>query len=138
MSAPLHPAAGAHGPYVPRMRATWWLSNPRYFLFMVRELTSVFIAAFVVLVLLQVRALGSGPETYQAFVERLRTPGWIAFHTVALLFALYHSLTWFHLTSRIQIVRLGQRVVAPRLVTALNVVAWLAISGVLLFLWAKG
>ena len=108
------------GLYYPKLPATWWLRRPNYIRFMFRELSSVFIAIFLVVFLVQIHQLGQGPEAYAAFVEKLRSPGWIAFHVVALAFALYHSATWFNLTAVVQVVRLGERQVPPRLVAAAN------------------
>lgn len=125
-------------PFVPRLRWTWWLGNPRYFTFMMRELSSVWIAAFLVLYLLQLRALASGPEAYEALLVCLGRPGWIAFHAIALCFALLHSLTWFNLTAKIQVVRLRGRVVDRRLVAAANVLAWLVVSGGVFLFWSRG
>ena len=93
--------------YYPKMPVTWWLRNLRYFLFMMRELSSVFIAIFLVVFLVQIAALARGPEAYTTFMRKLESPGWIIFHVVALLFSLYHSYTWFDLTSKVQVVRLG-------------------------------
>ncbi len=121
--------------YYPKMAATWWLKNPKYFLFMLRELSSVFIAIFLVVFLIQIYQLAKGPEAYGAFLEKLRSPGWIVFHGVALLFALYHSFTWFDLTSKVQVVRLGKRRVPPRVVTAASIGVWVILSLAILLLF---
>ncbi len=105
---------------------------------MVREFSSVFVAAFLVLFLLQIRGLRAGAEVYQEYMERLHEPGWIAFHAVAFLFAMYHSLTWFDLTSKIQVVRLGRTVVNRRIVAGLNILAWLVVSGGIFLYWTRG
>ena len=131
MSAPRTERAGL---YYPKLPTTWWLRNPRYFLFMVREATSVFIAIFLVVLLVELYQLSRGPEAYAAFVERLRSPGWILFHIVALAFALYHSVTWFNLTGVVQVVRVGERQVPPALIVAGAFAAWGAVSLVIL-LW---
>jgi fumarate reductase subunit C len=121
--------------YYPKMPVTWWLRNLRYFLFMMRELSSVFIAIFLVMFLVQIAALARGPEAYTTFMRKLESPGWIIFHVVALLFALYHSYTWFDLTSKVQVVRLGGRQVPPPRVTAVNIGVWLVLSLVILLLF---
>ena len=64
----------------PISATTWWLSKRNYVLFMLRELTSVLIAAFLVVYLMQLAALAQGAEAYVAAVERLASPGWIVFH----------------------------------------------------------
>jgi len=86
------------GLYYPKLPATWWLRNANYFRFMLRELSSVFIALFLVVFLVQLHRLPQGPGAYAAYLDTLRAPGWIIFHVVALAFALYHSVTWFNLT----------------------------------------
>jgi len=118
--------------YHPKMPATWWLKHPAYFLFMMRELSSVFIALFLVVFLIQIYQLTRGPEAYAAVMRRLGSPGWISFHVVALLFALYHSLTWFTLTSKVQVVRVRGKEVPPSLVTGANIGVWLVLSLVIL------
>jgi len=121
------------------MSTTWWLRHPRYFAFMLRELSSVFIAIFLVVLLVQLYRLSRGPEAYAAFLETLRSPGWIIFHVVALAFALYHSVTWLNLTGVVQVVRLGEHQVPPKLVAAGAFAAWGVVSLViLLFVLLRG
>jgi fumarate reductase subunit C len=117
------------------MPATWWLRKSSYFLFMLRELSSVFIAIFLVVFLAQIYQLTKGPEAYASFSRTLSSPGWVVFHVVALLFAIYHSITWFQSTAVVLPLRLGGREIPPGLVTALNISAWIAISLVILILF---
>ena len=112
------------GLYYPKMRLTWWLARPGYIRFMIREATSVFVAIFLVELLVQVRAVAQGPEAYAAMLAKLASPGWITFNVVALLFALYHTVTWFKLTGVVQVVRVGDRQVPPALVVAGTFFAW--------------
>ena len=121
--------------YYPKMPATWWLRNFTYFLFMLRELSSVFIAIFLVVFVIEMYQLTRGPAAYAAFVQRLASPGWIIFHVVALLFALYHSYTWFELTSKVQVVRFGGRRVPPHMVTVANLGVWVVLSLVILLVF---
>lgn len=127
------PRSDRPGLYYPKMPSTWWLRHPPYFRFMIRELSSVFIAIFLVVFLVQVHRLSQGPEAYAAFVATLRSPGWVVFHAVALAFALYHSVTWFNLTAVVQVVRLGGRQVPPRLVAAASFAAWAVVTLAILF-----
>ncbi len=126
--------------YYPKMPATWWLRKRSYFFFMLRELSSVFIAIFLVVLLVQIYQLSEGPESYNAFAQRLGSPGWIIFHAIALLFAIYHSITWFFSTAVVLPLRLGEREIPRNLVTALNIGAWIVVSLVILnlFLSLKG
>ena len=121
------------GLYYPKMRLTWWLGRPGYIRFMIREVTSVFIAIFLVVLLVQVHQVAQGPDAYAAMLGRLASPGWIVFNAVALLFALYHTVTWFKLTGVVQVVRVGDRLVPPALVVAGTFVAWGVVSLCILY-----
>ena len=121
--------------YYPRMPSTWWLQRPTYILFMLREISSLFIAVFLVVLLVQIYQLTRGADAYAAFSRRLSSPGWVIFHVVALLFALYHSVTWFHSSAVVLPLRVGDRVVPRNIVVALNIGAWIAASLVILGLF---
>ena len=132
------PRSDRPGLYYPKLPTTWWLHRPAYVRFMLRELSSVFIAIFLVVFLLQLYQLRQGPEAYAAFLAKLSSPGWIVFHVVALAFALYHSITWFNLTAVVQVVRFGERQVPPRLVAAANYVLWVVVSLAILLFVLRG
>jgi fumarate reductase subunit C len=121
--------------YHPKMPRTWWLQKPAYLLFMLRELSSVFIAIFLIVFLVQIYQLTKGPDAYAAFVQKLGSPGWIVFHVVALLFAVYHSVTWFESTAVVMPIKLGERDLPRNLVFALTLGAWIAVSAVILILF---
>jgi fumarate reductase subunit C len=121
--------------YYPKMPATWWLRKRSYFLFMLRELSSVFIALFLVVFLIQIYQLTRGPGAYVAFSQKLSSPGWVTFHVVALVFAIYHSITWFQSTAVVLPLRLGDREIHPGLITAFNIGLWIAISLAILILF---
>ena len=117
-------------PYVRPMPATWWLKRSPYLLFMIRELTSVFVAAYVVIFLVMIRRLNEGQAAYEAFLASLESPVAIVFHMVALAFALFHTITWFHLTPKAMAVRIGEERVKPALIIAPNYVAWAVLSAI--------
>jgi len=126
------------GLYYPKLPATWWLSRPNYVRFMIREVTSVFIAAFLVVLLVQIHRVGQGPEAYAALMARLASPGWLLFHVVALAFAIYHSITWFNLTGVVQVVRIGDRQLPPALIVGGALAAWGVVSLVILLFFLRG
>ena len=122
--------------YHRKMPATWWLKKPSYFLFMLRELSSVFIALFLIVFLIQIYQLTHSPYAYIAFSQKLNSPGWLLFHLIALLFACYHSITWFQSTAVVLPLRLGERLVSRQIVTALHIGAWMAVSMAIVILFA--
>lgn len=118
----------------PISASTWWLGKRNYVLFMLRELTSVFIAVFLVVFLVQLAELAQGPEAYAAAATRLASPGWIVFHLLVLAAALYHSITWFNLTPQVIIVRRGEERVPPVVIAGSHYLAWLVVSVVILLI----
>lgn len=116
--------------YRPRVSVWWWLKTWPYFRWVLRELTSVFVACFAAISLWQVRALGEGPEAYARFAARLETPFFITLNSVALLFVLFHAITWFNLAPTAIVVRLGGKRVPNGVITSSNYLAWAVLSGI--------
>ena len=125
-------------PYVRPMPATWWLKRSPYLLFMLREFSSVFVAAYVVIFLVMIRRLNEGQAAYEAFLASLKSPLAISFHIVALAFAVFHTVTWFHLTPKAMAVRIGEERVKPALIIAPNYAAWAVVSAVVARILLKG
>ena len=91
----------------------WWLRKPSYFVFVMRELSSFFIAWFVLYLCLFVRAVSRGPEKYDDFLDWAASPWVVVVNFVAFAFVLLHTVTWFSLTPKAMVVELrGQRVPA--------------------------
>jgi fumarate reductase subunit C len=115
--------------------ATWWMRNRRYFMFMIRELTSVFVAMFVLLYLYEFFLISKGAEVHGLFQQSLRSVPFIIFYVIMLIFALYHSWTWLGLTAKIQVVKLGRMTVPPALVSLGAYGSWIAATVVVGYLF---
>jgi fumarate reductase subunit C len=124
--------------YRRRVSVWWWLQNRSYTRFVLRELTSVFVAFFALVYLWQLRALAQGPEAYGRFLGRLQTPLFLVLDTIAFLFVLFHAITWFNLTPKAMVVRLGGRRVPDAVILGLNYAAWLVLSAAVAFLLLRG
>lgn len=114
--------------YRTRVSTYWWLRRWYYLKFVLRELSSIFVAYFVVITLLQIHSLSRGPEAYARFEERMRNPLMIALNAISFLFVLFHTITWFNLAPRAMVVRLGGKRVPDTLIAGSNYLAWLVIS----------
>jgi fumarate reductase subunit C len=110
----------------------WWLEHRAYFLFVVRELTSVFVAAYCVFLLFAVHRIGQGADAYARLLDLLASPFSVVVHLVVLLFVLFHSITWFNLTPKIMVMHIGEEQVPPRLIAALVYAGWIAVSALVL------
>jgi fumarate reductase subunit C len=102
---------------------------------MIRELSSVFIAIFLIVFLVQIYQLTHGQQAYTAFIQRLGSPGWITFHVVALLFALYHTFTWFQSSSVVLQIKIGRQELPRPAIMGLHIGAWIVASAVILVLF---
>jgi len=118
----------------PRMPLLWWTRKRSYTIFMLRELSSVFVAVFVVELLLLVRAVVRGPAAYASFLDALSHPAVVVVNLVALAFVLLHAVTFANLTPRAMVVRLRGRRVPARAVLAGVYLGWLVVTAVLLWL----
>jgi fumarate reductase subunit C len=138
MSDPAHYTAYHPRWYRRRMSVWWWLKDRAYTKFVVRELTSVFVAYFAVLFLWQIRAVAEGPEAYARFLARLKTPLFLTADIVAFLFVLYHTITWFNLTPKAMVVRVRGKRVPDAIVAGSNYVAWVALSAIVAWIFTRG
>ena len=121
-----------------RVSTYWWLGRWSYLKFILRELSSVFIAWFVILTLVQISALKRGPANYMEFQEWLRSPILVALNALSLCFVIFHAVTWFNLAPKAMAIRIRGKRVSSLLIAAPNYVAWLAISAAIGWLILQG
>ena len=112
---------------------SWWLKRPGYFWFMVRELTSLAVFAYAVLLILALRSIGNG-DSFAAFYEALSSPVSVWAHGAILLLALFHTGTWIALTPKVLVLWNNDEPVEPDVVAGANGILFLAVSGLLLWL----
>lgn len=124
----------ATAPY-PRQRSrTWFLARWPYRLFMLRELSAVFLAAYMVVMLLLVGQVHDGRHAFESFRSTLDSPAMLAFNSIVFLFALLHSVTWFQAVPKALPVRRGTEKVPPQLLIGAHYVAMLALSAIILII----
>ena len=114
--------------YQRRMSVFWWVHKRSYFLFVMRELSSLFVAWFVVYLLMFIAAVGGGAEKYDAFLDRASSPLFLVVNAVALAFLVLHTITWFALTPQAMVLNLGGRRVPGVLIVAAQYVGLAAVS----------
>jgi fumarate reductase subunit C len=114
----------------------WWLQKRTYFVFVMRELSSLFVAWYVLFLLLLVRAVGRGEAAYENFLDWAASPVIVAVNVVAFAFIALHTVTWFSLTPQAMALRFRGRSVPGSLIigaqyaglaTASAFVCWLVI-----------
>ena len=95
--------------YRPPVSTWWWTRKRTYFVFVMRELSSIFIAWFVLYLLLLVAAVGRGEAAYRSFLDWASAPWVTALNVLGLVFVLLHTVTWFSLTPQAMEVRIDGR-----------------------------
>ncbi len=117
--------------YRARVPIFWWVHRWVHVRFILRELTSVFVAFYAVVLLLLARAVTQGPEAYAAFLAWLATPVALVLHAVALAMVLFHSVTWFNLAPKALVVHVGKKRLPGAFIAGANYAAWAAVSALL-------
>ena len=126
-------ARTAYTPFHPkwfrrRVSVWWWLKSRSYSFFVLRELTSVFVALAAFLLLGLVGSVAEGPRAYEAFLAGLGRPVVVALSAVTFVFVLFHAITWFHLAPKAMAVRVGGKAVPDWVVACLNYAAWAVVT----------
>jgi fumarate reductase subunit C len=124
--------------YRTRVSTYWWSKRWSYFAFILRELSSIFIAWFVIFTLLQVGALSGGKEAYQHFVSWSGHPVVLVVNLVSLFFVVFHAVTWFNLAPKAMVVRLRGKRVPGHWIAGSNYLAWALASALVAWLILRG
>jgi fumarate reductase subunit C len=121
-------------PYMRKLPTWWWLSQRRYTIYMIRELTCIFIGAYTVLIVIGLLRLSQGRAEYDAFLDTLQSPFGMAFHLLALLFALFHTVTWFGVAPKAMPLQIGEKRVPSAAIIVAHYGGWVVVSATILLL----
>ena len=111
-----------------KLSTYWWLEKRAYVAFILREGSCMFVAWFVVYLLLLVNSVVGGPGSYARFLEWSATPWVLTLNMVSFLFIVYHAITFFVAAPQAMVVHIGHQRVPGFLVLAGHYVAWGAAS----------
>ena len=120
--------------YRPRMSVFWWVGRPSYLIFVLRELTSVFVAWSIVFLLLLVHAVSEGGKQYQQFRNLSSNPWMLALNVVTLAFLVFHAITWFNLAPSAMVVRIRGKRVPRSWVAGAHYAGWALLSALVAWL----
>ena len=121
-----------------RVSTYWWLERRPYVIFILRELSSVFVAWFVVYLLMLIRAIGRGAGAYGQFLEWSARPTVLVVNVVTLFFVTFHAITWFNLAPKAMVVHMRGRRVPAAVIAASNYAAFVVTSAVVAWLLLGG
>lgn len=106
----------------------WFVKRKPYLLFIIRELTSIFVAAYAIILLFQLNALRQGPEAWEGLISAFSTPFSITMHVLILLFVLFHTITWFQLAPSAMVMKVGKTKIPGTAIIAVNFLMWIILS----------
>ncbi|MGH8924667.1 MAG: hypothetical protein ACRDWA_08565 [Acidimicrobiia bacterium] len=112
---------------------TWWLRKAPYFQFMMRELTSLAVFAYA-LILIWALWSAADPGSFSAFYNFLRTSLSVWLHVLVLVLALYHTGTWIALTPKVMVLWREDEQVESDFIAGLTSILFLLISGAVIWL----
>ena len=123
-------------PYKRELQKTWWLRQPRYVRYMMREMSAFFIGVYVLILIIALSQLAQGEAAYNAFLAIATGPAETGFAFVTLIFAIYHSYTWFQVTPKAMPLMLGGKPVPGAFIigahwfgfAVLSVALWLLVG----------
>lgn len=114
--------------YQPKVSRLWWLRRRSYLLFVLRELSSLFVGWFVGFLLLLIRAVGQDEAAYQRFLDWAANPLVVLVNLVALAFVVLHAVTWFNLAPKAMVVKVRGQRVPPQMIAMSQFGGWAFVS----------
>jgi len=100
-------------------KSGWWLEQPRYIRYMMREMSAAFIGVYALVLIAGLFRLSEGEAAYTEFLDAAKGPAGLIFAVIAMLFALYHTYTWFEVTPKaMPLVFAGKRLPGAIIVAA--------------------
>ena len=75
-------------PYKRELQKAWWLRQPRYVRYMMREMSAFFIGVYVLILIIALSQLAQGEAAYNAFLAIATGPAETGFAFVTLIFAM--------------------------------------------------
>jgi fumarate reductase subunit C len=122
-----------------RVSTYWWLERWPYVVFILREISSVFVAWFVLYLILLFRAMTRDAIAYQAFLDWSARPWVLLLNVVSAFFIIFHSITWLNLAPKAMVVHApGGKRVPPSVIALSNYAALVVASALVAWLLLRG
>ena len=125
-------------PYIRQQSRTgWWLRQPRYVRYMMREISALFIGTYALVLIVALFQLSQGEAAYETFLTVAEGRVGLIFAVITMIFAIYHTYTWFQVTPKaMPLMFAGKRVAGPIIIAAhwitfavVSVALWLLVGG---------
>lgn len=122
------------GQYHRPHRRAWFMERPAYIRFMIREVTSFFMAAYLIVLIVTLAKVGVGEAAAAEWLQALSTTGWKVAHAVALAATVWHTITFFAAVPQAMPIYIGEdRLPAPIAKIVMGYGPWLTATAVILW-----
>ena len=116
-------------PYIHEPSKTgWWLARPRYIRYMMREISAAFIGIYVIVLIVGLLQLSRGEAAYDEFLATADGSAGLTFAVFAMLFAVYHTYTWFQVTPKAMPLTLGGKRIPGAFIIAAHWFGFILVS----------
>jgi fumarate reductase subunit C len=104
---------------------------------MLRDATAIFIAGYCIFLLFAMCAARHSPVEFAAHYAKWGSGLSKILHLLALIAAVYHSVTFFNLTPQVLVVFRGEEKVPGHLIAAGHYVLWAVVSLIIIWIGLK-
>ena len=107
----------------------WWRRDPFFLRYMAREVTSIFVVAYALILLAGLIRLSQGEEAFGDWLDGLASPASVAFHVLLFAVFAYHTWSWFRIMPKtMPPVLVAGRRLSECAITGIGVGAAIAVS----------
>ncbi len=99
---------------------------------MAREMSALFIGIYALILMAGLFALSKGEAAYAEFLESAEGPAGLTFAVIAMIFAIYHSYTWFQVTPKAMPLMIGGKRIPGAIIVGAH---WVGFAIVSVALW---
>lgn len=115
-------------------KTTWFLKQSRYQHYMLHEISSIFVAIYVGVLIVGLFRLAQGPEAWTGWLAGVTSPLGIIFHIIVFIFAIIHTTSWFKAVPQAMRIQRGEEIVPGKLIIGAHYGVWAAVSVVVLLM----
>jgi len=122
-------------PYVrPMSKSCWFLSHARFKSYMLHEISSLFVAFYMLLLICGLWSLAKGAESWYRWVDLVTSPVIVILSLIAFALFVIHTMSWFKAVPQAMRIQRGEEFVPGNVLIGANYAALGGFSLIVLIL----